>query len=105
MTRPRRIDRLPQQYFGALLANVLRHAPADGEPLIDLGRGNPETGPPPHVVKALADAARARGVERFTASMLPTNVAAHRLFAKISTRLEWTREHGVDEMVAPLAAA
>jgi aminotransferase len=40
------------------LANVLRHAPADGEPLIDLGRGNPETGPPPHVVKALADAAR-----------------------------------------------
>jgi RimJ/RimL family protein N-acetyltransferase len=55
--------------------------------------------------RALADAARARGIERFTASMLPTNVAAHRLFAKISDRLEWTREHGVDEMVAPLAAA
>jgi RimJ/RimL family protein N-acetyltransferase len=55
--------------------------------------------------RALADAARERGIARFTASMLPTNVAAHRLFAKISTRLELTREHGVDELVAPLAAA
>jgi RimJ/RimL family protein N-acetyltransferase len=54
---------------------------------------------------ALADAARERGIERFTASMLPTNVAAHRLFAKISTQLRFTREHGVDEMVAALAAA
>ena len=57
MTRPQRIDRLPEQYFGALLANVSRHAAA-GEPLIDLGRGNPETGPPPHVVEVLAGAAR-----------------------------------------------
>jgi len=55
--------------------------------------------------RALADAARERGIERFTASMLPTNVAAHRLFAKIATQLQWTREHGVDEMVAPLIAA
>jgi|SRR4051812_2887169 len=54
---------------------------------------------------ALADAARRRGIERFTASMLPTNVAAHRLFAKISSRLELTREHGVDELVASLVAA
>lgn len=55
--------------------------------------------------RALADAARERGITRFTASMLPTNTAAHRLFAKIAVRLEWTREHGVDEMVAPLVAA
>jgi RimJ/RimL family protein N-acetyltransferase len=55
--------------------------------------------------RALADAARERGIERFTATMLPTNVAAHRLFAKIATQLQWTREHGVDEMVAPLVAA
>jgi RimJ/RimL family protein N-acetyltransferase len=55
--------------------------------------------------RALANAARERGIERFTASMLPTNVAAHRLFAKIATQLQWTREHGVDEMVAPLIAA
>jgi L-glutamine---4-(methylsulfanyl)-2-oxobutanoate aminotransferase len=56
LTRPRRIDRLPEQYFGALLARVLAHA-AEGGPLVDLGRGNPETGPPAHVVDALAEAA------------------------------------------------
>jgi aminotransferase len=56
--RPERVERLPQQYFGALLATVARHAALDGEPLIDLGRGNPETGPPPHVVEALTAAAR-----------------------------------------------
>src|ERR671939_1579255 len=55
--RPKRIERLPQQYFGALLASVARHAALEGEPLIDLGRGNPETGPPPHVVEALARSA------------------------------------------------
>jgi GNAT superfamily N-acetyltransferase len=54
---------------------------------------------------ALADAARSRGIVRFTASMLPTNVAAHKLFAKISSQLEWTRLHGVDELVAELVAA
>ena len=53
---PARLDRLPEQYFGALLGRVA--AVADGgEPLVDLGRGNPETGPPPHVVEALAHAA------------------------------------------------
>ena len=55
--------------------------------------------------RALADAARERSIERFTASMLPTNQAAHRLFAKISSRLELTRRQGVDELVAPLVAA
>jgi GNAT superfamily N-acetyltransferase len=55
--------------------------------------------------RALAEAARERGVRRFTATMLPTNVAAHRLFAKISSHLQLTRAHGVDELVAPLPAA
>ena len=32
-------------------------AALDGEPLIDLGRGNPEVGPPQHVIDALAAAA------------------------------------------------
>src|ERR687890_1692834 len=54
---PERIERLPQQYFTALLARVAAAAAADGEPLIDLGRGNPEVGPPPHVVEALAECA------------------------------------------------
>ncbi len=48
---------MPEQYFGALLARVSAAAAADGEPLIDLGRGNPETGPPRHVIDALSGAA------------------------------------------------
>jgi RimJ/RimL family protein N-acetyltransferase len=55
--------------------------------------------------RALADTAQARGIERFTASMLPSNQAAHRLFAKISSRLELTHHQGVDEIVAPLTVA
>jgi aminotransferase len=56
--RPERLDRLPEQYFTALLAEVAAAARRAGPPLVDLGRGNPEVGPPPHVVEALAAAAR-----------------------------------------------
>jgi aminotransferase len=55
--RPDRLDRLPQQYFTALLVRVRAAAAAEGEPLVDLGRGNPEVGPPQHVVEALQTAA------------------------------------------------
>jgi L-glutamine---4-(methylsulfanyl)-2-oxobutanoate aminotransferase len=55
--RPERLERLPEQYFTALLARVAAAAAQGGEPLIDLGRGNPEVGPPEHVVRALADCA------------------------------------------------
>jgi RimJ/RimL family protein N-acetyltransferase len=45
-------------------------------------------------------------VMRFTATMLPSNLAAHRLFAKITHQLETTRRlGGVDELTAPLVAA
>ena len=54
---PQRIERLPEQYFTALLARVAAAAAHDGEPLVDLGRGNPEVGPPQHVVRALSEAA------------------------------------------------
>jgi aminotransferase len=56
--RPQRLERLPEQYFGALLARVAAAAAAEGEPLVDLGRGNPEVGPPGHVIERLAEAAR-----------------------------------------------
>src|SRR5579885_2187934 len=56
--RPARIERLPQQYFVALLGRVAAAAGEDGPALVDLGRGNPEQGPPPHVVEALVEAAR-----------------------------------------------
>jgi L-glutamine---4-(methylsulfanyl)-2-oxobutanoate aminotransferase len=54
---PERIERLPEQYFTALLARVAAAAAEDGEPLVDLGRGNPEVGPPAHVVEALSKSA------------------------------------------------
>lgn len=52
--RPDRIERLPQQYFTSLLARVA----AAGPDVIDLGRGNPDVPPPPHVVEALVTSAR-----------------------------------------------
>jgi L-glutamine---4-(methylsulfanyl)-2-oxobutanoate aminotransferase len=55
--RPDRLERLPQQYFAALLGRVAAAAAAGGPPLLDLGRGNPELGPPAHVVAALREAA------------------------------------------------
>lgn len=52
--RPDRIERLPEQYFTSLLARVL----AAGPDVIDLGRGNPDVPPPPHVVEALVESAQ-----------------------------------------------
>lgn len=53
---------------------------------------------------AVADAARERGVRRFTATMLGDNVAIHRLFARISAHLDVHHDGPVDEVVADLAA-
>jgi aminotransferase len=64
--RPARLKRLPQQYFVTLLGRVAAAAAEDGPPLIDLGRGNPETGPPPHVVEALREAALDPGVHGYS---------------------------------------
>ena len=56
--RPDRLERLPEQYFTRLLARVAAAAAEEGEPLVDLGRGNPDVPPPAHVVEKLAAAAR-----------------------------------------------
>jgi L-glutamine---4-(methylsulfanyl)-2-oxobutanoate aminotransferase len=50
---PKRLERLPPQYFAALLGRVA----AAGADVVDLGRGNPESGPPAHVIEALQRAA------------------------------------------------
>jgi len=63
--QPERIERLPEQYFSALLARVAEHAARDGEPLVDLGRGNPDVGPPPHVAAALDEWARRSDVHGY----------------------------------------
>jgi L-glutamine---4-(methylsulfanyl)-2-oxobutanoate aminotransferase len=62
---PERIRRLPEQYFTALLARVATAAAEQGEPLVDLGRGNPEVGPPQHVVRALAECAERSDVHGY----------------------------------------
>lgn len=63
--RPERLDRLPEQYFTSLLARVAVAAAEGGEPLIDLGRGNPEVGPPEHVVRALTECAERHDVHGY----------------------------------------
>jgi L-glutamine---4-(methylsulfanyl)-2-oxobutanoate aminotransferase len=63
--RPNRLERLPQQYFAQLLGRVSAAAAKEGPPVIDLGRGNPEVGPPEHVVAALRDAADAPSVHGY----------------------------------------
>jgi L-glutamine---4-(methylsulfanyl)-2-oxobutanoate aminotransferase len=66
--RPNRIERLPQQYFTALLARVAEEAAREGEPVVNFGRGNPEVGPPDHVIEAAQRAVadeRAHGYPQF----------------------------------------
>jgi aminotransferase len=62
---PDRVGRLPDQYFTGLLARVAAAAPQAGEPLIDLGRGNPEVGPPEHVIQVLAECAERHDVHGY----------------------------------------
>jgi RimJ/RimL family protein N-acetyltransferase len=54
--------------------------------------------------RRLADMARERGVTRFSATLLGDNVAAWRLFASISARLEEHVGGGLREVVGDLAA-
>jgi L-glutamine---4-(methylsulfanyl)-2-oxobutanoate aminotransferase len=54
--RPDRIERLPEQYFTSLLARVS----GAGADVVDVGRGNPDVPPPPHVIEALVASARER---------------------------------------------
>src|ERR671936_1297332 len=60
--RPGRLDRLPEQYFMRLLARVQEASRLDGEPVVDLGRGNPDVPPPAHVIEALVESARQQTV-------------------------------------------
>ena len=55
--RPERLESLPDQYFAGLLARVAAAQARDGEPVVDLGRGNPDIGPPAHVVERLYEVA------------------------------------------------
>ncbi|MCZ4494766.1 MAG: aminotransferase class I/II-fold pyridoxal phosphate-dependent enzyme, partial [Conexibacter sp.] len=44
--RPRRLDRLPEQYFTQILVAAARARAQPGARFLDLGRGNPDLPPP-----------------------------------------------------------
>ena len=65
MRRPQRLERLPAAVLREPARAVSGAAADSGPPLLDLGRGNPETGPPPHVIEALRSAALEPGVHGY----------------------------------------
>jgi len=97
-TRPVRLERLPEQYFTALLARVAMAAALEGDPLVDLGRGNPEVGPPQHVIAALAQSAARSDVHGYAPfSGLPAlkQAIAERYGAVYGVQLDPVREVAV----------
>ena len=96
--RPARLERLPEQYFTWLLGRVAAARATDGEPLLDLGRGNPEVGPPPHVVERLAEAARdprAHGYPPFRGLSTVRAAIAGRYASEYGVQLDPEREVAV----------
>jgi len=55
--------------------------------------------------EALAQAARERGVKRFVATMLPDNLAAHRLFARLAQEGETARDGTLHELRGDVSPA
>jgi len=98
--RPDRIERLPEQYFAALLARVAEAAARDGEPVLDLGRGNPDLPPPPHVAERLAETALSReaavhGYAPFSGLPRLKEAVAHRYRTAYGVELDPEREIAV----------
>jgi L-glutamine---4-(methylsulfanyl)-2-oxobutanoate aminotransferase len=98
--RPELLEQLPEQYFTNLLAAVRAAATAQGEPLVDLARGNPEVGPPPHVVERLAEVARdpdprVHGYAPFAGLPALKEAIAHRYADTYGVRLDPEREVAV----------
>jgi aminotransferase len=96
--RPARLERLPEQYFTWLLTRVAAARAEPGEPLLDLGRGNPEVGPPRHVVDALARAARdprAHGYAPFRGLSRLREAVAARYACEYDVELDPEREVAV----------
>ena len=54
------------------------------------------------LAEALADAARERGVRRFVATMLPHNLGAHRVFARVAQEREFKAEGTLHELCGEL---
>ncbi len=81
-----------------------RHRPAEAEAAVVVADDLHGQGLGRALGMQIGDAARERGIRRFTATMLSDNLAVHRLFASISERLEVRHDGATDELVAELAA-
>src|SRR3954466_10825626 len=95
---PERIERLPAQSLPALPPRAAGPAATGGEPLVYLGRGNPELGPPQHVVDALAASAARPDVHGYAPfSGLPAlkEAIAARYAEVYGVQLDPTREVAV----------
>src|SRR6266480_2806994 len=95
---PDGVRRLPDQYFTGLLARVAAAALAGGEALVDLGRGNPEVGPPEHVVQALTECAGrddVHGYAPFSVVPAPLKTKAVRYGEVYGVHLDPAREVAV----------
>lgn len=95
----------PSQVVGVARFVRLADDPAAAEAAVVIGDPYQRQGLGKRLGLMLADAARERGIERFTATMLGDNLPAHRLMAAISERLASERPGGgVRTLVAELAA-
>ena len=95
----------PDVFYGVARFVRLREDPETAEAAIVVGDALQGQGLGRELGRRLADEARERGVRRFTATLLSENVAAQRLFASISSRLEQRTASGLRELVGELAAA
>jgi RimJ/RimL family protein N-acetyltransferase len=83
----------------------LREDPAVAEFAIVVGDHYQRQGLGTQLAQLLAQEARLRGIERFTATVLSENVAVRRLIATLSEQLEYQRAGGgVERIDAALAA-
>jgi RimJ/RimL family protein N-acetyltransferase len=82
----------------------LREDPATAEAAIIVSDDLQGRGLGKRLAHELADAARDRGIRRFTASMLTDNKAALALMRTLSDRLDSHYEEGYREVVSELAA-
>jgi aminotransferase len=94
---PQRLERLPEQYFAALLGRIAAAAAHGGKPVIDLGRGNPDVPPPAHVAERLAAAALSRdaavhGYAPFSGLPALKEAVAHRYRSVYGVELDPERE-------------
>ena len=94
----------PDAFVGVGRFVRLREDPRTAEVAIVVGDSFQGQGLGRALGRRLADEALERGVERFTATLLGENVAAHRLMASIARRLEAHLSGGHRELVADLAA-